>query len=205
MHLYLIRHPRPSIAPGICYGRSDIAVAPEEQAIALTTLLPQLSAIVSTPELLQSPSHPLLYASPLQRCAGLAHALATRLDCEPVRFDERLMEMDFGNWELRAWDDIPRAEIDAWAADTVHYRPGGADSVLQMAQRVYEFFKMLRQQSQPAAIVICHGGTIRLLQACAQGLTLEDIAQHAARSGHAIGYGTLITIEINQIQKQDTN
>ena len=46
-----------------------------------------------------------------------------------MRFDARLAELDFGHWEMQSWDGIPRAEVDAWAADVAHYRPGGGESV----------------------------------------------------------------------------
>ena len=52
MRLYLIRHPRPDIADGICYGRSDIAVAPEELARSahdLATRLPLDLPLFSSP------------------------------------------------------------------------------------------------------------------------------------------------------------
>ena len=47
-----------------------------------------------------------------------------------VRLDARLVELDFGSWEMHHWDTIPRAQIDAWAADVALYRPGDGESVL---------------------------------------------------------------------------
>lgn len=47
--------------------------------------------------------------------------------------------MGFGAWEMRAWNAIPRAEVDAWAADLLHYRPDGGENVLDMACRVAAF------------------------------------------------------------------
>ena len=117
-----------------------------------------------------------------------------RLSRAAPRIDPRLVEMDFGSWEMRRWDDIARAEIDAWAADLVHYRPGGGDSVLRMAQRVAGFYADLQRQ-QADAIVVCHAGTIRLLAACHAGLAPADAALQAARTPHAIAYGAALTLE----------
>src|SRR4051812_46431241 len=105
MRLYLVRHPQPLITPGICYGRTDLTVDPVMQAHILQLLLTAL------------PSNIPLFTSPLRRCADLATTLCDTIGSAPVTMDDRLMEMHFGSWEMRAWDDIAREEIDAWADD----------------------------------------------------------------------------------------
>lgn len=109
-HLVTIRRRR--WRQSICYGRLDVA-AREVAATArrlrdeLPTHLPDLP----------------LWTSPLRRCRELAAAL------HPApREDGRLMEMDFGAWEGLAWDAIPRAELDAWAADVAGFAPPGGES-----------------------------------------------------------------------------
>jgi alpha-ribazole phosphatase len=47
----------------------------------------------------------------------------------------------------------------------------------------------------PAAIVICHAGTIRLLLARARGLALDAMALEAAQRPHAIGYGETVILD----------
>jgi alpha-ribazole phosphatase len=179
--LHLVRHPQPDVAPGLCYGASDVAVTETELA--------RVHAHLRAHGL---PGTLPVYASPLQRCAKLAHRLQPR----SLAFDARLAEMDFGHWEMRAWDDIPRAEVDAWAADLLHCRPGGAESVLDVAQRVAAFIDDLRQGGTVDALLVCHAGTIRLLSAMRAGLTLEQAALDAARQPHRIAYGELVMLEL---------
>jgi alpha-ribazole phosphatase len=178
MQLYLVRHPQPVVAPGMCYGRSDLAVAVEDMALvrsALSKILP-LGAPV--------------FSSPLRRCADLAGALGG----SAVTYDQRLLELDFGRWEMQPWDRIARAEIDAWAGDLVHYRPGGGESVLRMAERVTAFHTDLARLNHERVIVICHAGTIRLLAACQRGLTPEQMARAAAAQAHNLAYGEVILL-----------
>jgi alpha-ribazole phosphatase len=179
--LHLVRHPQPDVAPGLCYGASDVAVLEPElvrvQAALHTAGLPGALPVIS---------------SPLQRCA----LLAQRLQPVSLRFDARLVEMDFGSWELRAWDTIPRSEVDAWAADLLHYRPGGAECVLDVAQRVAACIDELRQAGGAEALLICHAGTIRLLSAMQGGARLEQAALDAARIPHRIGYGEIVVLEV---------
>ncbi len=178
MRLYLVRHLQPSVGPGVCYGRSDLPVDAQLQADALAGLRGQLP--IGIP----------LFSSPLVRCTSLANAL-----CDDVRVDPRLAELDFGAWEMRRWDAIPRNEIDAWAADTVMYRPGGGESVFDMARRIDAFYADLLHAQLDAAAVVCHAGSIRLLAARVRGLDPLAMAQVASAQPHAIGYGEVVILD----------
>jgi len=151
MILHLIRHPKPLIDPGICYGRLDVAAEHSEPVAArLRGELP--------------PGLPV-YSSPLRRCRELAE----QLQPSPV-IDARLAEMDFGAWEGRAWDDIPRHELDAWAADIAGYAPPGGESPRQLQHRALDFVAGL---TVPEAVLVTHAGVIRVLVAHWQGLPAE--------------------------------
>ena len=176
MRMIRVRHPRPIAAPGLCYGSTDLAADPGDVARVLADLRTSLPAQVP------------LFSSPLQRCAVLASALSPLLRA-PLRFDARLAEMDFGDWEMRAWDAIARADIDAWSADLVHYRPGGGENVFEMAARVGAFRTQLRAMPDAVCVIVCHAGTMRLLAAWDDGLNLVAIASKAASASHRIGYG----------------
>lgn len=183
MRLILVRHPAPAIASGLCYGRSDVPVAPAE----LTRVRASLQAGL--------PRQVPIYSSPLARCLDLARPLAHDLDAGAARIDARLAEMDFGAWEMQSWQDIERAAIDAWAGDLVHYRPGGGENVLAMAARVQSFLHDLLREQHAIAIVVCHAGTIRLLAALQGACSLEESALLAASSPHRIAYGSSTIID----------
>lgn len=183
MRLYLIRHARPLVPDGVCYGSSDLPVDEAHQSHVLSQLLPALPAGAS------------IYSSPLQRCRALASGLALALDAGEPLFDARLAEMDFGTWEMRAWDAISRTEVDAWATDLPHYRPGGGECLLDVARRVKAFHDEMHAQRQGAAVLVAHAGTIRLLCAATQCSSPEDMVSIAARTPNRIAYGELITID----------
>lgn len=149
--LYLIRHTKPDIAPGICYGQLDIDVAAsfENEANHILRCLPQLELVI---------------ASPLLRTHRLGEFLAQNRQC-PLRSDARLMEKHFGAWEGKYWDDIPRREIDAWAADVMDYAPPGGESARQLMRRVQEFMRDLAQLPQQHIALVAHGGSLRALLA----------------------------------------
>lgn len=143
--LYLLRHPRVAVAPGICYGRSDVALAedPAELATSLRAQLPVDLAIVS---------------SPSSRCLRLAEALG------PCDTDARLMEIDFGEWELARYDDIPRHLIDTWAAAPLHFRPPGGETAAEMAARATAAARDWRARAAPRPLlIVSHGGPLRAI------------------------------------------
>ncbi|KFI09037.1 histidine phosphatase family protein [Massilia sp. BSC265] len=179
MRLILVRHPQPDVAPGLCYGSTDVA--------ASTSAIAQ---VVGTLREAGLPGTLPVFASPLSRCALLARELGV-----PVTLDARLAEMDFGAWEMRAWDTIARAEVDAWTADLLHYRPGGGENVLDVARRVAAFRDELRHAGHPGALLVCHAGTIRMLSALHLGGSIAEAALRAASSPHRISYGEVILLE----------
>jgi len=178
MRLYLVRHLQPLAAPGVCYGRTDLEVDSGLTAAALPGLRASL------------PANAPLFSSPLRRCASLARSLG-----DDVRFDARLAELDFGSWEMQNWENIPRAEVDAWAANVPHYRPGGGESVADMARRICAFHSDLMRENLPMAIVVCHAGAIRLLSARQRGMEPEAMARDAAERPHVIAYGEIVVID----------
>ena len=143
MILHLIRHPPPLIDAGVCYGRLDVAA--EKGAALVARLRGELPAGLP------------VWSSPLRRCRALAEALH-----QAPLLDERLAEMDFGAWEGRPWDAVPRAELDAWAADVGGYAPPGGESPRAVQQRALAFVAEL---TVPEAVVVTHAGVIRMLLA----------------------------------------
>jgi alpha-ribazole phosphatase len=154
--VWLIRHPAPDLAPGICYGQLDLGLAePAARTAAdLRARLPPLALVAS---------------SPLQRCRQLALLLHPAPE-----FDDRLAEMHFGQWEGRSWETIDRAALDAWAADPFGYAPPGGESARAMAARVVsfaaDFSRRIKAQAAVRDVaVVAHQGPLRVLAAHWQG------------------------------------
>lgn len=172
MQLHLIRHPRPAVEPGICYGQTDIGLdeCPVAVAERLRPLLPESFA---------------LHASPLARARLLAEELGT------PRLDDRLREIHFGDWEGRTFVDIGSA-IDDWAADPLGFRAPGGESPREMAARVLQWLAeatgaegagavrtdLAGAAQQPGAspghlVVVAHGGPLRAIAGHLLGLPPE--------------------------------
>jgi alpha-ribazole phosphatase len=140
-----VRHLPVRFAPGHCYGATDLP-AVEADTDSLHEVRHRL------------PADALVISSPLQRCASLA----SRLGQQPL-LDARLREIDFGDWELRAWDHIDRAALDAWAAAPWDFVPPGGESADAMSRRVLAALAEWREQPVATRVVVAHGGPLRVL------------------------------------------
>ena len=150
MALILVRHTRPLIADGVCYGVTDLDLAPtfDDEAARVVAAIPPAERLVT---------------SPLGRCRRLAERVGAAKSLVPV-VDPRLREMDFGAWEGVPWSAIPRNELDAWAADFLHARPHGGESVHMLNERSRSAIADYRATGL-SHIVVTHAGVIKAVRA----------------------------------------
>lgn len=132
---------------GICYGQSDVDVAPEVMTKAVEKVKTKLGEF--TPE--------IIYSSPLQRC----HKLSTRLFGEDFKVDDRLKEIDFGRWELIPWKEIPKEEMEQWSEDFLTSHLNGGESYGDLQERFRSFWEELTQKEEEQIAVVTHSGIIK--------------------------------------------
>jgi alpha-ribazole phosphatase len=151
--LWLLRHAQVDLPAGLCYGASDVPAH-----AALTLQAAQAAAAVL-------PLGLPVWVSALGRAQALALALQQlRPDLGPPTTDLRLNEMDFGQWELQAWDAVPRSAFDDWMTDFAHHRFGGKESTQQVIDRVAQALQALRATQAREAVWVTHAGVIRAAQ-----------------------------------------
>jgi alpha-ribazole phosphatase len=161
MKLTLIRHTSLQVAPGICYGQSDIDVAASFANEA-----------ANTQTKIANINFDAVYTSPLQRCVKLAEAL----NLGDAVQDNRLKELHFGDWEMQAWNDMPRDIFDAWAQDYANLAPPNGETFSQLQHRGLAFLDNIMTTSPEANIcVVSHGGMIRAMLAHALDMPLKGL------------------------------
>jgi alpha-ribazole phosphatase len=150
MELFFVRHIKPDIEAGICYGHTDVPI-PFVSQQEIIDLLPVDFDVV--------------YTSPLSRC----RLLAAQITENPIT-DKRLMELNFGDWEGKKWEEINREELDSWGADYINLSPPNGESLIILLERLQSF---IRELSYKKVIIVTHSGIIR----CAMHL-FKDIPLH---------------------------
>lgn len=161
MEIFLIRHTSVDVQKGICYGKSDVALsytAPEEIRDTTTKLLKYCDAATAK-----------IWSSPASRCVQLAQSITHNFQTE-----ERLWEMNFGDWEMQPWSEIKREASDPWMADFVNINTPNGENFLELSNRANEFLDEVIAQDFKQIVLVNHSATIRTLLCRALGLDLKN-------------------------------
>ncbi|MBP9788353.1 MAG: histidine phosphatase family protein [Acinetobacter sp.] len=131
----------------------------------------------------------VIISSPLRRCRRFAEHLADQLGL-PMRVNEHIKEMYFGDWEGISTQAIYEAEPEQlanfWQFPTQYHAPNG-ESLTQFQQRISigfeQIYTQIQAQNGQKALVITHGGVIKLLTCLAQQQNLDDLLKMPAELG----------------------
>lgn len=177
--LWLVRHGRPLLPEGICYGRTDVAADTGHTGSIAGSLAGEV------------PPGAILLSSPLQRCSALARAVHRLRPDLVFRIEPRIAEFDFGCWEGWRWDAIPRSALDDWTAQFASHRFGGACCVQDMLDRVGLVWDRYRHGAQ-SQVWITHAGVMSAAGLLARGIRVIDKADAWPR--HSPAYGARLVL-----------
>lgn len=170
---YFIRHTPPNINQGICYGQSDLDLRGDTK-LYFDTIKKNL------------PNGQLpIYSSPLRRCSDLGEYL----NQGKLILDSRLKEINFGSWELKEWDTIPKKEISPWYDDYLNISPPEGESFNQLIDRVEQFYEDTLLKLKESSIIISHHGPLRIILGLYRGMELKDILDLK------LGFGEVVELE----------
>jgi broad specificity phosphatase PhoE len=121
-----------------------------------------------------------IWTSHLVRARETAEIVGAALGLEP-RIDPRLAESHRGRWEGRLVADLERDEADDWAAwrrAGARYAFPGGESLVAHQRRALAALDTVREGPLPA-LVVCHGGTIRVIAAATHPRGLDALHEMA--------------------------
>ncbi|PIF31146.1 alpha-ribazole phosphatase [Flavobacterium sp. 9] len=174
MEIYLVRHTETVCEKGICYGQSDVDLA-EPFDLVFENILSQL------------PSEAIIFSSPLKRCVILAEYIEKNIKTISFEKEERLMEMNFGDWELKNWDNIPQEELNPWMEDFVNIKVSNGESFVELHQRVGDFLSdLISKKITNPIILVVHAGVIRSILCHQTSLPLKDAFNNKVDFGQVI-------------------
>ncbi|MCC5926364.1 MAG: histidine phosphatase family protein [Bacteroidetes bacterium] len=213
MKVFLIRHTPTVAEKGIIYGSTDLDIAEPYEP-----LFNDIARFLWPKNLAdrQQQQH-LFYSSPLIRCSKMAEYMAEHelTPSEPIVYDDRLREIDFGTWEMKRWADIPRDEIDAWMGDFVNAATPEGESFAQVMKRSVAFWDEFIMplcaepldvlpgevstasvktvaSEEPVVYIFGHGGVLRAILCHVLGIEMEHSFKLILR------HGSVTQLEINR-------
>ena len=102
MKIYLLRHTSLNVAKDTFYGQTDLDVSvnfdDEVKDIKKKILIKKIDF-----------NNLEIFSSPLKRCVKLSKALFN-----DFKKDIRLKELNFGDWEMKTFNEIPKRQILNW-------------------------------------------------------------------------------------------
>ena len=119
-----------------------------------------------------------IVSSPLSRCAAFAEELSQRHGLS-LSFDERLMEIGFGEWEGRTKDEISTEGplvLQNFYTDPIKFSPPGAETLADFEQRIAAAWQaVLLQHAGHHVLLVVHAGVIRMLLRYVLAAPLESM------------------------------
>ena len=179
MEIHLLRHTKPQIAEGVCYGQSDIGLS-KSFAEELIVVKNKVAGI----------EFDGVFSSPLKRCIALAKSL-----CGEDMFlclDGRLKEMNFGQWEMKEWTEIAEhEEARKWFRNYIETPCPGGECFVDLYKRVGEFINILKTQNQfENPLIVTHAGVIRAVNCIVKSKDLSEAFDLN------VGFGELISFQV---------
>lgn len=162
-HLYFVRHGESvwNVENKIC-GATDIALTEKGHQQAIETAKQFIG---------QGIRADLILCSPLIRAKETARHIS-ELTGIPMQVEERLREQNFGKYE-----STPRNGMEFHEAKKQFAcRYEGGESMLHLAQRIYNLLDELRADPERTYILVAHNGIARVIHSYFYEMTNEEYA-----------------------------
>lgn len=174
--IYFVRHGQTvwNVENKIC-GATDIALTELGHQQAIETGKKILEEGIRADEILYSP---------LVRAADTAKHISEIIGI-PARMEPRLIEQNFGKWE-----STPRnGQEFQKAKEQFVCRFEGGESMLHLAQRIYNLLDELKEQSgEKTYILVAHNGISRVVQSYFYEMTNEEYAAFGVKNCAVLRY-----------------
>lgn len=192
LHLDLLRHGETTLSHTL-RGHLDDALTEHGWLQMQSTIQQYLDAQVHWD---------VIISSPLQRCQNFAAALAEQLEL-PLLLNAEIKEMYFGDWEGRSTQTIyknePELLANFWQFPTQYHAPNG-ELLHEFQQRVLhgfnEIYVQMQQHNWNKALIVTHGGVIKLLTCLARQQKLDELLTMPAE------LGKLYALNLTQVENQ---
>ncbi len=159
MKITLIRHTSVDVPKGVCYGQTDVPLNPSFHEEAAVTY-----ANIGTDRF------DAVYTSPLSRCVKLAGFCGFS---DAIR-DDRLKELNFGDWEMQDYNDIKDPRLQEWFDDYLNVPTTNGESFMMQFDWVSSFLNELKEKDFSHVALFTHGGVILCAQVYAGLLKAEE-------------------------------
>ena len=180
MKLFFLRHTSLNVDIDVFYGQTDLDVSDrfEEEVKLIQKKIKNFN--IDT-------NYIKVYSSPLKRCIKLTNKLT-----ENYIVDERIKEMNLGDWEMKKMSSISKKEKLDWENNLLSFKIPNGESNNEFLKRLKSFLEDIFKFNEDA-LIVCHAGSINGMLSL---LTKEPFDKMVKNYWELIKHGSLSLIEL---------
>ena len=180
MRLFFLRHTSLKVEIDVFYGQTDLDVSDNFEKEVVLIKKKILNFNIDTDSI-------KVYSSPLKRCIKLTERLT-----ENYVIDERIKEMNLGDWEMKKMTSIPEKEKLEWENNLLSFKIPNGESNNEFLKRLKSFLDDIFKFNEDA-LIVCHAGSINGMLSL---LTKEPFDKMVKNYWELIKHGSLSLIEL---------
>ena len=180
MKLFFLRHTSLNVEIDVFYGQTDLDVSDrfEEEVKLIKKKIKNFN--IDT-------NYIKVYSSPLKRCIKLTNKLTKN-----YIVDERIKEMNLGDWEMKKMSSISKKEKLDWENNLLSFKIPNGESNNDFLKRLKSFLEDIFKFNEDA-LIVCHAGSINGMLSL---LTKEPFDKMVKNYWELIKHGSLSLIEL---------
>jgi len=180
MKLFFLRHTSLNVEIDVFYGQTDLDVSDrfEEEVKLIKKKIKNFN--IDT-------NYIKVYSSPLKRCIKLTNKLTKN-----YIVDERIKEMNLGDWEMKKMSSISKKEKLDWENNLLSFKIPNGESNNEFLKRLKSFLDDIFKFNEDA-LIVCHAGSINGMLSL---LTKEPFDKMVKNYWELIKHGSISLIEL---------
>ena len=180
MKLFFLRHTSLNVEIDVFYGQTDLDVSDrfEEEVKLIQKKIKNFNIDTNSIK---------VYTSPLRRCIKLTNKLT-----ENYIVDERIKEMNLGDWEMKKMSSISKKDKLDWENNLLSFKIPNGESNNEFLKRLKSFLEDIFKFNEDA-LIVCHAGSINGMLSL---LTKEPFDKMVKNYWELIKHGSLSLIEL---------
>ena len=180
MKLFFLRHTSLNVEIDVFYGQTDLDVSDrfEQEVKLIQKKIKNFNIDTNSIK---------VYSSPLKRCIKLTNKLT-----ENFIVDERIKEMNLGDWEMKKMSSISNKEKLDWENNLLSFKIPNGESNEEFLKRLKSFLEDIFKFNEDA-LIVCHAGSINGMLSL---LTKEPFDKMVKNYWELIKHGSLSMIEL---------
>ena len=179
MKFFFLRHTSLNIDPDIFYGQTDLDVSSSFENEVKGILKKIKTEEINIKKI-------KIYSSPLKRCIKLAKKISSDFEV-----DERLKELNLGDWEMKKMSSIPKKLKDEWENDLMNFKIPNGETNQMFLKRLNGFLDSVKKEKQDC-LIVSHAGSINGMLSNLTRLSFNKLVKNYWEK---ISHGSLSLVE----------